>query len=73
MSAMNTVEDIERAIEQLAPSDFARLASWVERRDMAAWNPQMDEDSAVGRLDFLFEEAKQETAANALRDWPKPE
>lgn len=73
MRAMSTVEDIEKAIEALPPVDFARLATWVERRDMEEWKRQLDCDAAGGRLDFLFAEAEQETSVSVLRDWPKPE
>ena len=73
MRAMNTVEEIEKAIEALPSVDFARLATWVERRDMETWKQQMDCDASAGRLDFLFAEAEQETRAAVLRDWPKPE
>jgi hypothetical protein len=31
----------------------------------------MDEDSAAGRLDFLFEEAETESAQGLLRRWPQ--
>ena len=70
---MSTVEEIEKAIEALPPVDFARLATWVERRDMETWKQQLDRDAAEGRLDFLFAEAEQESRAAVLRDWPKPE
>jgi hypothetical protein len=30
--AMSTIEEIERAVEQLPLNDFARLASWVDQR-----------------------------------------
>ena len=33
---MSTVEEIERAVEQLPPEDIARLAAWLETRH-AAW------------------------------------
>ena len=73
MRAMSTVEEIEEAIAALPPPDFARLASWVERRDMEEWKRQLDCDGAGGRLDFLFAEAEQEKLTSVLRDWPKPE
>jgi hypothetical protein len=68
---MNTVEEIEQAAEQLAPSDFDRLASWVSGRYHDLWTRQMERDAAKGRLDFLFNEADAEREAGQLRDWPK--
>ena len=29
---MNTVEEIERAMERLAPEDFAEVAAWIQQR-----------------------------------------
>lgn len=29
---MSKVEEIERAVEQLPPGDFAQLATWIEER-----------------------------------------
>ena len=67
---MTTVEEIERAAERLAPSDFDRLASWVSARYHELWKQQMDGDAAAGRLDHLFDEADAERQAGMLRDWP---
>ena len=67
---MTTVEEIEQAAEQLAPSDFDRLASWVSARYHELWKRQMDSDATVGKLDFLFDEAADERQAGSLHDWP---
>jgi hypothetical protein len=67
---MATVEEIEQAIERLAPADFARLASWVALRRHEEWTKQMDRDAEAGKLDFLFSEADAEGRAGALRNWP---
>jgi hypothetical protein len=68
---MSTVEEIEQAAEQLAPTDFVRLASWVGARHHKMWTQQMERDAGEGKLDFLFDEADAERKANQLRDWPK--
>jgi hypothetical protein len=67
---VSTVEEIEKAAERLALSEFARLASWVSARYHALWTQQMDRDAAAGKLDLLFEEADTERQAGQLRDWP---
>lgn len=67
---MSTVEEIEQAAEQLGPSEFARLASWVSARYHALWTRQMERDVASGKLDFLFTEAGAEREAGQLHDWP---
>ena len=67
---MNTVEEIEQAAEQLVPSEFARLASWVSARHHDLWTRQMERDAASGKLDFLFNEAGAERQSGQLHDWP---
>ena len=67
---MNTVEEIEQAAEQLVPSEFARLASWVSARYHDLWTRQMERDAVSGKLDFLFTEAEAERQAGQLHDWP---
>jgi hypothetical protein len=64
---MNSVEEIEQAIERLPAADVARLQAWLSRRDNEAWDRQMEADAASGKLDFLFEEGRED---DTLRDWP---
>ena len=54
---MDRVEEIEGAIESLAPEEFTRIARWFRERDHALWDSELDADSASGKLDFLFEGA----------------
>ncbi|HVU26203.1 MAG TPA: hypothetical protein VHG71_00435 [Verrucomicrobiae bacterium] len=68
---MSTVEEIEQAAEQLAPSDFVRFASWVSARHHELWTRQMERDAGEGKLDFLFDEVDAERKAGSLRDWPE--
>jgi hypothetical protein len=70
--AVSKVEEIERAVEQLAPPDFARFAAWIDARHHAEWTQQLDREAAGGKLDFLFEEAEAERLEGQLRDWPPP-
>jgi hypothetical protein len=67
---MSRVEEIEAAIEELSPEDFLRVARWFNDREQLQWDEQMDEDSAAGRLDFLFDEASREAEEGLLREWP---
>ena len=55
---MSRIEDIEAAIDRLAPADFRRIADWVLEKDQQRWDDQLDRDSASGALDFLFDEAE---------------
>jgi hypothetical protein len=70
LGGMSTVEEIERAAEQLAPADFDRLVSWINWHHQEQRTRQMDQDAAAGKLDFLFEEAEAERQSGQLRDWP---
>jgi len=67
---MNTVEEIEQAVQRLTPADFGRLASWISARYHALWTEQMERDATSGKLDFLFSEADAERQAGQLHDWP---
>lgn len=67
---MSTVEEIEQAVQRLAPADFERLASWFLARYHDSWTRRMDRDAAAGKLDFLFEEANTERTSGQLHDWP---
>lgn len=67
---MDLVEEIEAAIANLAPDDYRRLAEWFREREQTRWDEQLDQDSASGRLDFLFREAEREAAQAPIHDWP---
>jgi hypothetical protein len=66
---MDRVEEIEAAIDSLPPEEFRRISQWFLEREQRHWDQQMDSDSSLGRLDFLFEEADESTE-EILREWP---
>ena len=67
---MDRVEQIEEAISSLPAEEYRRLSQWLREFEQQRWDAQMDQDSATGKLDFLFEEAQTESAQGLLRDWP---
>jgi hypothetical protein len=67
---MTSVLEIEQAIERLMPTDRAKIAAWLARKDAQDWDAQTDADAAAGKLDFLFEKADAEGRAAKLKDWP---
>jgi hypothetical protein len=69
---MGRVEEIEAAIASLPPEEYRRLIDWFRGREQERWDDQMDQDSAAGKLDFLFREAESESAQGSVRDWPPP-
>ncbi|MGO9271155.1 MAG: hypothetical protein ACLQOO_13020 [Terriglobia bacterium] len=54
---MSTLEKIEDAVRQLSSKDLAAFRTWFAELDAAAWDSQIEEDVAAGRLDALADEA----------------
>jgi hypothetical protein len=67
---MSRLEEIEAAIESLAPDEYRHIVQWFRLREQRRWDEQMDGGSAAGKLDFLFDEAESESAKGLLREWP---
>jgi hypothetical protein len=55
-------------VRQLSPKELAELAAFISQQDNRAWDEQIEQDAASGKLDFLFEEAAREGADGKLRD-----
>ena len=54
---MTTTEDIEKAVEQLAPGELARFRTWFEAFDARQFDGTIERDSRSGKLDAYAEEA----------------
>jgi hypothetical protein len=54
---MTNAEDIERAVEQLAPSELARFRAWFEAFDAAHFDTAIERDVRAGKLDAIADEA----------------
>jgi hypothetical protein len=54
---MGNVKSIEQAIEALPASELAEFRRWFAEFDAAAWDRQLEEDAATGKLDHLAAEA----------------
>lgn len=54
---MSTVQEIEQAIRGLEPKDLAALREWFAAFDAEAWDRQLEQDAATGRLDKLADDA----------------
>lgn len=52
-----SIEEIETAVTKLPPEDLSRFRAWFVEFDARAWDRQIEEDVAAGRLDALAEEA----------------
>lgn len=59
---MTKVESLEREVANLTPDELAAFRVWFVEYDWQAWDRQLEEDVAAGRLDKLAEEALAEHA-----------
>jgi hypothetical protein len=64
---MSTVERIEAEILKLSPKELTQLTDWVLALDEQAWDEQIEQDIAAGKLDFLAQEALAEWEAGNCR------
>ena len=72
-SYMSSVEEIERAIQELSRDEFTRIAQRIHALEQDRWDIELDLDAKSGRLDFLIAEAREDLEQGRLRDWPGPE
>jgi hypothetical protein len=54
---MTTAEDIEKAVEQLAPRELARFRAWFETFGARQFDTAIERDARAGKLDAHAEEA----------------
>lgn len=54
---MRNAKSIEKAVEALPPSELAEFRRWFAEFDAAAWDKQIEQDAASGKLDRLAAEA----------------
>jgi len=64
---MTTVQEIERAIEQLPSDQFSKIHNWIVEKDWQTWDAQIERDSAAGKLDFLVDEALRDAESGGAR------
>ncbi|MCO5053569.1 MAG: hypothetical protein M9920_14910 [Verrucomicrobiae bacterium] len=57
---MSTVSEIEHAIRKLSRSDLTAFRDWFLGFDATAWDQQLAEDVAAGRMEALAQEALRE-------------
>ena len=65
---MKTFEDRKAEIEALPHREYMKLVHWLSERDWDAWDQEIENDSAAGKLDFLIEEAVEEKGKGKLRN-----
>ncbi len=64
---MSKVEQIEDQVSKLSARDLARFRAWYAEFDVDAWDRQIEQDCASGKLDQLAEKALQAHAIGSTR------
>ena len=54
---MNTVHEIERAIQSLSPRELEELYAWLDEHLPNAFDTRVQSDLAAGRVDHAIERA----------------
>lgn len=54
---MTTVQEIERAVEELAEEELRQFRQWFVDFDAQSWDEEFEQDVATGKLDGHAEEA----------------
>ena len=65
---MTTAEDLEKAIQRLAPGELRRLRAWFEAFDAEQFDAAIEQDARAGKLDLHAEEALAAHRAGRSRD-----
>ena len=65
---MPDIKAIEEAVKALPPQELAEFRHWFAKFDAAAWDRQIEQDLAVGKLDGLLAEAQADHRTGAVRE-----
>jgi hypothetical protein len=65
---MDDLDDIKTRVEHLKPEQQAALREWFLERDQQAWDAQIANDLATGRLDAMISRAKADRDAGRGHD-----
>ena len=65
-----SVQELETAVTQLSRNELNQFAEWLDEYRARAWDRQIEEDAAAGRLDALVREAEADIAAGRVRPLP---
>lgn len=68
---MTKLEDIERAVTNLAPGDLARFRAWFEEFQEQQFDAQIERDANSGKLDWLAQEGLDEHRAGTTTSFPR--
>jgi hypothetical protein len=63
---LETVEEIERAIDALSPAELTQLSAWFDRHPQPI-DVKIETDLSAGRLDAAIEQALNEEKSGRTR------
>jgi hypothetical protein len=52
-----TIEDLEKAVSNLPPDQFAKFRDWFDAFDGARFDARIERDAESGKLDALAEQS----------------
>jgi hypothetical protein len=67
---MTKLEDIEKAVSELARDDLARFRAWFEDFQESQFDAQIERDAADGKLDWLVREGLDELSSGKAKRLP---
>lgn len=65
---MSTVEEIEKAVENLPAQELARFRAWFDNFDSARFDEKIERDARSGRLDEMAKQALAEHPDGGSRE-----
>ncbi|KAB2847080.1 MAG: hypothetical protein F9K44_14185 [Hyphomicrobiaceae bacterium] len=65
---MTKLDEIQSAVEQLSPEEFARFRAWFEELQARLWDEQIERDIKAGKLEFLADEAEADYRAGRAKE-----
>jgi hypothetical protein len=65
---MSDVKAIESAVRSLPPKELAEFRRWFAEYDSAAWDAQIEQDLAGGKLNSLVSEAQADFASGPRKE-----
>jgi hypothetical protein len=68
LKIMAGVNEIEDAVLRLTPSELDAFRTWFAEFDASAWDRQIEDDAAAGRLDAFADEALNDLRAGRCTD-----
>jgi len=65
---MTTLQEIEKAVAKLQPTELAAFRAWFKAFDRARFDEKIEHDAASGKLDRLADEALAQHRAGRSRE-----